>query len=150
MHEWLTQGSLTLKFCRINYTAFGWARNTPSPSQTNTRTHACKHTQHLCEKCEMNLYHVKALGNEGEACFCFHKQLLRFRPTACLGGGTAEAWELPSLHVLWFPSICWCGWFRLRCVDSLCFLFLLPDCVSRCVGEYSWVNYTLPDRCLSC
>lgn len=23
VHEWLTQGSLTLKFCCINYTAFG-------------------------------------------------------------------------------------------------------------------------------
>ena len=51
----------------------------------------------------------KALGNEGDARFCFHKQLLRFRPTACPGGGS-DGWsvrerekELPSLYVLRFP-----------------------------------------------
>lgn len=95
-----------------------------------TQTHACR--------CEMNLNHVKALGNEEEPCFCFHKQLLCFRSTARLGGGwMAEAWELPSVCSL--DSL-----FSADVADSHCVAWTPvtgSECVSRCVQEeLSWIT----------
>lgn len=98
--------SLTLKFCWINYTAFGQPSNTLPLSRTSTRTRTQKH---MHADVKWILFMWKALGNEGEACLCFHKQLQRFHPTAYPGGGwLAGVWELPpvvcSLVSLYFAD----------------------------------------------
>lgn len=77
----------------------------------------------------------KALGNEREACFCFHKQLQRFHPTACLGGGWLECESFSYSTLSGFHLLCWCGWFRLRSVDSLCFLWHNSDCAQEWLSQ---------------
>lgn len=77
----------------------------------------------------------KALGNEREACFCFHKQLQRFHPTACLGGGWLECESFSHSTLSGFHLLCWCGWFRLRSVDSLCFLWHNSDCAQEWLSQ---------------
>lgn len=87
MHEWLTGGSLTLKLCWINYKSFGLESSTVSPCHT----HPHEAQAHKC-RCETNPSHVKALGNQEEAPFCFHKQLPCFRLTACPEG--LDGWRV--------------------------------------------------------
>lgn len=65
---------------------------------TSTQTHACR--------CEINLNQVKAVRNDGEACFCLHKQLLRFHPTACPGGGWLKRESFPLYMFSDFPLLC--------------------------------------------
>lgn len=97
-----------------------------------TQTHACR--------CEMNLNHVKALGNEEEPCFCFHKQLLCFRSTARLGG--LDGWGVRASLCMFsgFPLLCWCSRFTLRSVDPRDRVWM---CLSLCSGGVE-LNYTSP------